>query len=367
MGRRIIITGVNRPVTQPWGTTRMYWLLENYLVKNAGFEFYRSLSREGVINNPRPLPKDTEIIYIHFAMHMHDVKAVMGYISQCPNASVVFVPGGDRRMWDKDRGVLKPFLDRVSFIFDNQKDSWPLSPNFEEAWPPYVDKHIFLPNCIAPEDEWFRWGYNENPKPKCILSGRVGGRYELRNQVLGALVNDRELVQYVDVLRHPDYGTFLVHCGKLEKQLKKAGKLSEVDMLALNALRAYKQVGPLNMGNENVVGWGYQRLLSDYLCGLAVDGSRVNTSVMMKHLEVPAVGGLMVSAQTPDLNRMGFIPDKHYIAVTSANLIEKIKEICRNPRGYEDIRRVGMEFVRKNHGISNRYAKVKEVLDGLLV
>lgn len=367
MSKRIIITGVNRSRVQPWATARVYWLLENYLVRNYKFELYNVLSKDKIVDGAKPLPKDTEIISIRFSVHNANFAAVMHYLNCCPKASIIFFPGGDRRMWDNDRDSMRPFLERVSFIFDGEKDSWPRLRSFEEAWPEYADKHIFLPNCVAPESEWFCWEYNQNPVPKCLFSGRVGGRYEMRNLILAELVKDAELAQCVDVLRHPDYNFFVELYDRFVKQLKSDTGLSGVEKLALKALNAYKRISPINPGNEWVIRWEYQKLLSNYLCGLAVDGSRVNTSVMMKHLEIPAVGGLMVSGRTPDLDRMGFIPGKHYIAVTMGNIIETIKEICGNPKGYEDIRWAGMKFVRENHGISNRYKKVKEVIDGLLV
>ena len=70
--------------------------------------------------------------------------------------------------------------------------------------------------------------------------------------------------------------------------------------------------------------------------------------------------------ETTDLGKAGFISNRHYVPITKENVYEKITQCLKNPNEYSDIRREGMEFVRKNHSINNRMDFLKSVFEDLL-
>jgi len=363
MSRKVILGGISDISLYPWGTERMYWLLEQGMLSTMGFELLPALDIGRLGVDVESLPKDVDIVYMHLKLHNYDLKGVVDYLKGCPNATVIFIPGGDRRMWDKDRHLVGPFLERVSAILDNQKNSWVASKTFAEAWPKHAHKHIYFPNCIAP-DSWYDWEYNEAPEPKCILSGRVGGRYELRNFALVKLVENAEFRSYVDILRHPNGRAFLEVIPVLQQRRNAGKKLSPVDDIALRDLQAYKRLEMVN--DAAVVKEEYQAVLHRYLGCFAIVGSHLHQVVITKHTEVMAIGSLMISERFKDLDRMGFIPEVHYAEVTRENLVSRTVDICKNPSQYSVIRKCGMEFVRKHHGLEHRLACMAKVVDNIL-
>ena len=367
MARRIILDGISRPEIAPWGTMRMYWLLEQWMVENLGFEIWPALDTHDVKSNLKPLPRDTEVIYMHLALHRFTVKEVVDYIKTCPDAAVIFIPGGDRRTWGIDKVVNASFFERVSVILDNQKESWPEIGTFADSWPQHAHKHIFFGGCISPAS-WYDWEYNELPIHKCILSGRVGGRYELRNFALAEMTKDAVFQNYVDVLRYPPYYKPLGGEAAIRQRLETVGRLSPVDDIALKGMTAYKNLRCINDGPGNlcVVKDAYQDVLHQYLGGLAIVGNHLNQVVITKHIEVMTVGSLMISERFKDLDRMGFIPNRHYVEVTRENLVRKVKYICRNPEEYAAIRRQGMAFVRRHHRLEQRQDWMREIVDNIL-
>jgi len=362
-GRKVILGGTSNIEFYPWGTERMYWLLEKGMMRIMGFELLPALDIGRLGVNVQPLPKDADIVYIHLTLHSYDIRGVVEYLKGCPNATVIFIPGGDRRMWDRDREAVGPFLDRVSVILDNQKNSWVGNNTFVQAWPKHAHKHIYFPNCIAP-DSWCDWEYNENPELKCILSGRIGGRYELRNFALTKMVENAEFRSYVDFLGHPNSGQFSKQIPALKHHLKIGKKLSPVETLALSGLQAAEHLEMIN--KESVVKEEYQALLHKYLGGLAIVGNHLNQVVISKHTEIPAIGSLLISERFKDLDLMGLVPEVHYAEVTRENLVSTVVDICRNPDEYAAIRKAGMEFVRKHHGLKSRLECMRNVVDNIL-
>jgi len=362
-GRKVILGGTSNIEFYPWGTERMYWLLEKGMMRTMGFELSPALDVGKLGLDSTPLPKDADIVYIHLTLHSYDIRGVVEHLKGCPNATVIFIPGGDRRMWDLDRAGVGPFLERVSVILDNQKNSWVGNNTFVQAWPKHAHKHIYFPNCIAP-DSWCGWEYNEDPELKCILSGRIGGRYELRNFALTQMAKDAEFRSYVDFLGHPNGGQFFKQIPPLKHHLKIGKKLSPVDAVALSGLQAAEHLDMINEGS--VVKEEYQALLHKYLGGLAIVGNHLNQVVISKHTEIPAIGSLMISERFKDLDLMGFIPEVHYAEVTRENLVSRVVDICRNPAEYSVIRKSGMEFVRKYHGLKSRLEFMEKVVDNIL-
>jgi len=201
-----------------------------------------------------------------------------------------------------------------------------LTPNdeaFREWFPQFIDKSIFFPRFFASHDRFTSFHFNEKPKLKCLLSGvKRKSVYPLRN-----LVSKREDQSRIDCLK------------KVRRHRRK--KVS-----------AWKYIGK-----------EYARILNRYFC--CITCSSVFHYVVGKYLEVPAVGSLLLADECEDSKKMGFVPYKHYIPITESNVFSQIDKCLDNPTEYTEIRRNGMNFVRKNHSVNNRFEQISRILEKL--
>jgi len=202
-----------------------------------------------------------------------------------------------------------------------------LTPNdekFRERFPQFINKHIFFPRFFASHDRFTSFRFNEKPKLKCLLSGaRKKSVYPLRS-----LVNKR-------------------------------GNRSKIDCLEKIQGFKKKRISPWQY-----IGKEYAALLNSYFC--CVTCSSVYHYIVGKYLEIPAVGSLLLADECEDSKKMGFVPYKHYIPITQGTVFEKIYGCLDSPEKYINIRKEGMEFVRKCHSINNRFEQVSRILDELV-
>lgn len=181
---------------------------------------------------------------------------------------------------------------------------------FIKLYPQFMSKHRFMPKFFAPYKRYTQLLFNDKPKMKCLLSGSLNPEvYPLRSFIKDNCV--------------------------------------DVD---------YKP--PIYVGDS------YAKLLNSYFC-CATSASTFNY-MLAKHLEITAAGSLLMANETKDLEIAGFIPYKHYVPITKNDVCIKIKQCLKNPEGYNNIRKEGMEFVHKNHSIVNRIVWLKEIFDNLL-
>jgi len=181
---------------------------------------------------------------------------------------------------------------------------------FIEMYPQYLDKHEVMFHFFSPVSRYTNFKFNNTPKMRCLLSGSANKDvYVLRDFII------KGNSKYVDY--HP----------------------------------------PKFLGNE------YAKKLHSYFCGVAT--SSIFNYVLAKHLEITAVGSLLLANETKDLEMAGFIPYKHYVPITKMNVFKKIIECVDNPNNYVDIRHSAMKFVRENHSLDNRVEQFEIILNKL--
>ena len=122
--------------------------------------------------------------------------------------------------------------------------------------------------------------------------------------------------------------------------------------------------GMVEWGQPGYVGDSYAKLLHSYFC--CATSSSIFNYVVAKHYEICATGSLLLTNETADLKKTGFIPYEHYIPITKENCIEKIKHCLEHPEEYIDIRKEGMKYVRENHSLDNKMKQLGEIFDRLL-
>jgi hypothetical protein len=75
---------------------------------------------------------------------------------------------------------------------------------------------------------------------------------------------------------------------------------------------------------------------------------------------------LLLANEIDDLKKAGFVPYRHYVPITRADVLVRIDKCLKNPNDYDHIRREGMEFVRKNHSVVNRIERLRKIFDDLM-
>jgi hypothetical protein len=149
---------------------------------------------------------------------------------------------------------------------------------FVETYPQYLSKFRYMPQWFASHERYADLVFNESPTMKCLISGTAGKVYPLRT-FMGR-----------KAARHPDMEVKATTWGKVRGIVKKK----------------------------------YAQMLHSYYC-CATCGSRYKM-VLAKHLEIPAVGSLLLCDKTNDLERIGFVPEEHYVPVTQENAVERIED-----------------------------------------
>lgn len=182
---------------------------------------------------------------------------------------------------------------------------------FTKMYPQYIDKNEIMLHFFSPHNNFVSLSFNDNPKMKCLMSGsRNRSVYTFR--------------EYIIKSHHKD-----------------------IDY----APPVFK--GP-----------AYANLLHSYFCGIAT--ASIFNYVLAKYFEIPATGSLLLAEETEDLKISGLVPYKHYIPITKNDVFIKITECLKNSDAYNDIRKEGMDFVRKNHSVINRVNQFEKILVKML-
>lgn len=268
-------------------------------------------------------PKETEIVLCVYRRPMSFLDDIS------PNVKFM-ITLGDVHSWHKDwLSDKKKVLDRADVIVNQTNDA------FRKTFPQYVHKYHFLPQFFRTHERYASLDYNRSPKMKCLLTGRVNHEaYKLRTQLWKKVANNEDGGKWrekIDVMKHYWY----------ERGRK----------------RIYSwEIPP-------VVGDDYAKRLNEYFCCTSLPG--IASYMIGKCVEIPAAGSLLVTNEVPDMKTAGFVPWKHFVPITKQTLLSQIEDCLTHPEKYEKIRRKGMEFVRANHSVNNRFEQFKKILDGL--
>jgi len=233
------------------------------------------------------------------------------------------------------QGVNRMFGKKIKFPEDdaptpmeqilNRSDAiiCPYDTAFKSQWPQYVEKYECFPHFFAPHNRYVNINFNRYPLNNVLLSGSIGFgtggidiypmRRHIRDNASGHLT----------YLLHPGY-----HTGR------------------------------------GIVRDDYAKFIGSHLGGIAT-ASRFGY-VVTKYFEIPATGALLLGERIGDLDKLGFIPNEHYIPITKENVLGVVDECCANPQKYTEIRMAGMEFVRENHSVNNRIVQLEEIIKSVV-
>jgi len=179
---------------------------------------------------------------------------------------------------------------------------------FVKICPQYISKYKFVPFWFAPHERYTKLPYNKNPKMVCLQTGAMKlGYYPLRHFIMRNARN----VEY-----------------------------------------------------KRAVGDAFAKMINSYFC--CVNPSGIYNSPVAKCFEIPAAGTLLLTNETSDLQKVGFVANKHYVPINQKNVLSTITNCLSNPTKYEHIRKEGMNYVHENHSINNRIEMFKTIFKELL-
>lgn len=175
-------------------------------------------------------------------------------------------------------------------------------------------KVVWIPHSASPD---FMLPCNPRPENSILLSGAISCHYPLRQQLKALQAQGSHSIAYHG---HPGYYT------------------------------------GYDYDSDQNIGGGYAKTINRYRA--AFTDSLTFRYVVAKYFEIPATGALLLAddAVSGPLRELGFIPNQHYLPVSTDNLEEKIKYILdeRNHEGLDHIRRSGQKLVWDRHKTSDR-------------
>lgn len=247
------------------------------------------------------VPNNTDVVIMFGVPYHNRTKLIPGLLDLNKNIKLIMFTG-DLQCYNN-----KLCLDNKIKVFERCDVIISITHEyFVKMYPQFLSKHEFMPHFFSPYDRYSKISFNNNPKMLCLLSGSLNPEvYPLRTFV-------KKSSQYVD----------------------------------------YPQ--------PNYIGDSYAKLLHSYFC--CVTDPTIFNYIVAKYFEVLACGSLLIAKRCNDLDRVGFIPFRHYIPVTMDNVTATIAQCLENPDDYTHIRKEGMDFVRKNHSVINRIDQFEKIL-----
>jgi len=179
---------------------------------------------------------------------------------------------------------------------------------FSKWYPQFLHKYIHYPNHFAPFKKFAAIEPSLNPIMKCLLSGSVNKWYPFRQYIIENSPSE------------------IFH---------------------------YKK--------KNILFVDYPEFLNSYFCAIATGAA--SSVVVAKYLEIPAAGTLLLAEEISDAKLLGLEANVHYVPITRDNVVNKIREVLKNPEKYVEMRDRATKLVREKHSEINRIEEFKEVLN----
>lgn len=178
---------------------------------------------------------------------------------------------------------------------------------FSKWYPQFLHKYIHYPNHFAPFERFNVLKPNPNPIMKCLLSGSRNKCYPFRQYIIDNVPSE---------------------------------------------IFTYRK--------KNILFVDYPKFLNNYFCAIATGAA--SSVVVAKYLEIPAAGTLLLAEEINDVILLGLKANVHYVPITRKTVVEKIREVLKNPERYIKMRDRATKLVRENHSEINRLEEFKNVL-----
>ena len=87
---------------------------------------------------------------------------------------------------------------------------------------------------------------------------------------------------------------------------------------------------------------------------------------LRKYYEALACKSLLLAPQSKELIDLGFVPDKHFIAITEQDFLEKATYYINNKEEREQIAEAGYRFVHQKHSTTVRVAELLRLMKAII-
>lgn len=266
-------------------------------------------------DNPE-VPFDTDIVITHAIPHHGCGNPHLGYypLTWLGNLSkhtktIAYM----RDLWNYDVPLWENRM--YSSMYHYDKIVSHCGSIFKRKYSEFVDKFEFFPQFIQPE--FYQIPMNFSPIMKCMVSGMQDMNwYPLRTHMIH---NDP-----YGLVEHPN----------------------------------------VNPKDKKIQGQDYVDLLHSYFCN-ATDCLAFGANVL-KHVEIPASGSLLLTDHCEDLDRMGLYAGKHYVQIMKDSVFETIRYVIEHPEEYDDMRLAAREVVFEQHTIHHRFNHMKRIIEEVM-
>lgn len=202
----------------------------------------------------------------------------------------------------------------IQYLFSIVKD------RFFQQYPQFKDRFIWFPHFINPAI--FK-GYGEEKDIELLLMGAVNGWYPMRLIILNQYKDDPRFVYR----SHPGYLQF-------------------------------------SEQSEAIVGQKYAKELNRAKIFFTCDS--ILHYPVLKYFESLACKTLLLAPTFPELEELGFIPEKHFVPITKDDFVEKAEYYLANEEERNAIVEAGHTFIMENHTLDVRAEQLVKRIESIL-
>lgn len=144
-------------------------------------------------------------------------------------------------------------------------------------------------------------------------------------------------------LSHAKKCDLLLTTGNYTKAYHWRERVFPVVSLMLNV----KNFGHFQTSGQRVTGKAFNEVLSQARIIPTCGG--YNQALVLKHLEIPAAGSLLLTEETEIVKQAGFVDGENCLFADDHNVVEKCEAILQDPERYQRIVAAGRELVLTRH------------------
>lgn len=205
---------------------------------------------------------------------------------------------------------------KINYIFTVSRDQ------FIQTYPKHKHKIEWFPyfvNTAIYKD------YLLKKDIQLLMMGAVNTYYPLRQEIMKAYSNDVRFISH----QHPGYRDFLAREEK-----------------------------------DNLIGARYAKEINQ--AKIFFTCPSVLYYPVIKYFEVLACKTLLLAPTFKELEDLGFIPGKHFIAIDESNFKEKAEYYLANDEKRQKIAEQGYQFIRQNHTVKIRAMQLVKRIESIL-
>lgn len=323
---------------------RMFYHMTNFLVSNLGYilidtSLYNKDNKVALTSLLSPLLNtkilDKEETHKILVIENHDGKLLPDIfndlntkINERSNNISFFLLTDDIHK-DRDKKIQLQYYEIFTKIFVNYYK--PFFEQYTEFSSKYPERIVWMPHCVP---DSMITSFNEHPILKVGLLGNTAPKvYPHRAYLKDLAIQDKDFKDKIAEKAHPS--------------------------------RKYKPVDYEN--NTKLIGQTYFNTLNRFLCNFTCSLTLGYT--VCKYFEIAFTGSLLLCDPThDDISQLGFIDMKTCIIYNNLDAIkEKVLWVLdtKNRLKVDEIRRAGMELVKKKHMVSVRCNEIDQCLESI--